>query len=234
MRERIILIILSVLILTLLVVDPEVVLTAKKALVGSASNNPATDIAVEKDSRAAAAAWFTYLNAELGQTPASGVRAMAFSNYPFNLKDQLTLAAGTNAGVALGQAVILPTSPTVPMGVLVGKISAVYSDASVATTLFDTNWSSAVRIGDRGVEALLTGGLEPELSLIPKDAAVAPGDIVYSADAAFPFGLALGRIRSVELAKDRTFQRAKLTLAYDISLVKAAVIVRSNGSTASH
>lgn len=163
----------------------------------------------------------------------SEVEAPVFSNYPFNFKNQLTVGAGSFQGVAISHAVVVPATiasgaAPAPPPVLVGTVEKVFENASVIETIFDTRWNSAVRVGAGGADALLTGGLDPVVTLIPKDASVLPGDIVYSADAKFPYGLIIGEVKNVEFSSDRTSQRAELSLPYDLNKIRTVIVLTRN------
>lgn len=152
-----------------------------------------------------------------------GVVAPVFSSYPFNFKKEVLVEAGADKGIKEGQAVIMKGESG--GRVLLGYVAQVYEDASRVRTIFDTRWSSAVRVGDKGAQALLSGGLQPELSLIPKDAQVNSGDIVYSADPKFPYGIGIGTVKDLQIAKEQAFQKASISFSYDLEKVRNVIIL---------
>ena len=72
--------------------------------------------------------------------------------------------------------------------------------------------------------ALLVGGLEPRLTLIAKDAKIASGDVVFSADQAFPLGGGMGSVRAVSKTGDTLLQEATLQVPYDIRKINIVLI----------
>lgn len=181
------------------------------------------DTAIEKlqaenDVLKAEHARFESIVSELGPLPKEGILADVYSRYPFSLKHELLVGAGALRGVAVGDAVAFA-------GVLVGEVREAFRDSALVRTILDERWASAVRVGTRGVDALLVGGAEPRLTLIVKDADVRTGDIVYNAAPAFPLGMPVGRIASVMLSPDGLFQEATLSVGYDINKLHAVSIV---------
>lgn len=181
------------------------------------------DVAIEKlqaenDVLKAEHARFEDVASELGSFPKEGILADVYSRYPFSLKHELLVNAGTLRGVAVGDAAAFA-------GVLVGEVREVFRDSALVRTVLDERWTSAVRIGTRGVDALLVGGAEPRLTLIVKDANVKTGDIVYNAAPAFPLGMPVGRIAHIMLSSDGLFQEATLGVGYDVSRIHSVSIV---------
>ena len=155
-----------------------------------------------------------------------GVTAFVYSRYPFNFRNTFLLTAGSKQGIQAGYSVVVPCGCDDPSArFLLGQIANVSPDQSAAMTIFDTRWKSAVKIGASGSEALLEGGMEPHLTLIPKNAPIEPGDVVYSTDAAFPYGLAIANIKEVTLTKDKTFKTATLNFGYDLAGLSAVEIL---------
>lgn len=135
------------------------------------------------------------------------VAGNVFSRYPMNLKDQLLVDVGFADGVKLGGAAISD-------GMLVGKIIGVSANTSIVQTVFDPNFSLAVRIGKVREDALLKGGVEPRLTLISKVSSLIAGDAVYSASKDFQYGLPIGVIGAVNPTTQNVFSEAVLTLSY--------------------
>ncbi|MEK7181487.1 MAG: rod shape-determining protein MreC [Patescibacteria group bacterium] len=158
------------------------------------------------------------------------VPAMVYSRYPFNLKDEILLGAGKNQNITGNEAVVLSVSQNADSltsgGVLAGRIKTVMENTSLAATIFDPEWRSEVKIGDKGVEALLRGGVKPELALIKKEADVKDGDLVYSTDSRFLYGIPLGYLKEVRLAPDNLLKEADLDLSYDLGQVQALLILK--------
>jgi cell shape-determining protein MreC len=141
------------------------------------------------------------------ESKAKFVAGDVFSRYPLNLKDQILVDVGSADGVKFGGAAISD-------GILVGKVVGVSGDTSVIQTVFDPSFSIAVRIGKSKTDALLRGGVEPKLTLIPKTSVVEVGDAVYSASKDFEYGLPLGVLGPIGPTSQNIFSEADLILSY--------------------
>ncbi len=139
--------------------------------------------------------------------------ADVYSRYPFNFKNELLTDAGADGGVKSGGAAIFE-------GMLVGKIIEVKEELAIVRTVFDPGFSLPVRIGKSKTDALLVGGVEPKLTMIPKNADIAPGDLVYSASADFEYGLLLGTAGTPAISGTNVFSEAPLILGYNPSDIR--------------
>ena len=139
--------------------------------------------------------------------------ADVYSRYPFNFKNELLADAGTKDGVKNGGAAIFE-------GMLVGKIIEVKDETAIIQTVFDPGFSLPVRIGKSKTDALLVGGVEPKLTMIPKNADITPGDLVYSASADFEYGLLLGTAGTPAISGTNVFSEAPLILGYNPSDIR--------------
>ena len=137
----------------------------------------------------------------------------------------LQLAEGSEAGVAEGAAVVLDDAG--PGLTLVGKVSSVKGESSVVETLSNPAWRSAARIGTSSIDTLVVGGLTPTLTLIPKGAPVAVGDVVFSTDPALPYGLSLGTVAEVRDASDGVLREATLSVPYSLGALRAVSVLRA-------
>lgn len=137
-----------------------------------------------------------------------------YSSYPFNDKSQIYIAAGEDRNIKVGDLA------TYGQGILVGKVIRVLQDASIIQTIFDPDWKMAVRVGDREVDALFSGGNELTLSLISKDAPLKPGDLVITASRDLVYGLEAGRIKTVEEISATPFKKAVLEPSFKLSELK--------------
>lgn len=142
-----------------------------------------------------------------------------YSRYPLNFGNQILVAAGEKRGVFSGQAVVAAGN------VLIGKVEKVFSETATVRTVFDPAFQIAVRIGKDGSEALFAGGVEPRLTFIPRQAVVAPGDIVYAVDPSLPYGLAVGEVKEVHFLEDELFQEATLRFAYDLNRLRVVFLL---------
>lgn len=158
------------------------------------------------------------------------VDAFVYSRFPFNLHDTVFLSRGAGDGVGAGSTVVVKAAvgggdAAGGESVLFGVVSSVSTSTASAVTVFDPSWKSEVRIGSAGVQALLVGGLSPRLAFIPKNASVVVGDVIYNTDTRFPFGIAIGQVRSVGAGSDSSFQEADIKFPYDASDIAALSIL---------
>jgi cell shape-determining protein MreC len=168
------------------------------------------------------------------QEPTKYKNTFVYSQYPLNAKNEIIVDSGSVSGIALNKAVVVDVSVVANQsekneeqmvdGVLIGTVTAVFEKQSVVRTLFDPQWKSQIRIGRPGVSGLLAGGLDPKVTLIPKNVTITSGDIIYSVDSRFPFGLVIGIVKDVISAKDDVFQEATIKFAYDPGRLQVVAI----------
>lgn len=159
------------------------------------------------------------VRAELPVRPANYIRAMVYSRYPMNFKNELLVDAGAGAGVAAGKAVVF-------QGIVIGSVEKVFSDSALVRTVFDGGFKMPVRIGPAGYDALFTGGSYPKAASVEKKARIAPGNAVYAAARGFPYGLPVAEIDATSTSADNLFQEASLKFAYDINTIQTVLIER--------
>ena len=129
-----------------------------------------------------------------------------YSSYPFNSHKDISIAGGVNRGFQKGDAL------TVGNKILVGQIIEVFDSSSVAKTIYDPEWEIAVRIGEKEVDGLLKGGLNPQIDLIKNGALIKEGDIVFSASPDLPYGLEIGKVKSIKETAGAPFLEAEVEL----------------------
>lgn len=151
------------------------------------------------------------------ENAANYIRAVVLSRYPMNFKNEFFVDAGTTQGVEDGKAVVFG-------GVLVGRINKVFDDTSLVETVFNSDFQTAVRVGNFAVDALLRGGLTPEATLIPLRAKIAQGDVVYSASPDFPYALPLAVVKEIRNSEDNLFREATLEFSYDINEIRTIFV----------
>ncbi len=127
-----------------------------------------------------------------------------YSTYPFNGRKDISIAGGENMGFKKGDAV------TFGQKVLVGKINEVLGSLSVVSTIYDSDWVVAVRIGEKEIDGLLEGGLNPKIKFVKGNAEIKEGDMVISASPDLPYGLEIGRIKNIKKNTDTPFQEAEV------------------------
>lgn len=176
-----------------------------------------SSLAAENQALQAQIAELQNVEAQLPQAPANDIRAMVFSRYPLNFKNELLVNAGADQGVAAGSAVTF-------QGIAIGTVQTVYKDSSLVMTVFDTNFKLPVRIGSHGYDGLLTGGADPVVASIEKDASIAAGDIVYSAGSAFPYALPMATVVGTTTSPDDLFLQASVSFDYDLNTIQTVLI----------
>ncbi len=144
--------------------------------------------------------------------------AKIFSTDPFNIKNILTLNVGKKHGIKEGMTV------TVSENILLGKITEVFENKSLAQTMFDPRWQMSVRIGKNKVNGFLSAGAEPGVVSLKEGDLIQIGDIVYSADSDFPYGLKIGEISKIRRTGGGLFKEAILTMPYIINDLREAYV----------
>jgi rod shape-determining protein MreC len=188
----------------------------------SPQNGTAVDTAgllSENESLKAQLAELQVVQSELPQAPTGAIRAMVYSRYPMNFRNEILVNAGTNEGVSTGKAVLFGN-------IFIGEVVSVFPDSALVQTVFDGTFKMPVRVGSAGYDALLTGGASPMAGSILKKAAVKNGDIVTTADPDFPYGIPVGVINSVSISPDNLFEQATVSFAYDMNNVQTVFIAK--------
>jgi rod shape-determining protein MreC len=196
------------------------------ALGGSAeSNNASTSpgesptLAAQNDALQAQLAALQVVASQLPTSTPNTIRAMVYSRYPMNFRNELLVNAGANVGVTSGAAVMF-------QGMLIGQVLKVFPDESLVQTIFDNDLKMPVRIGASGTDGLLQGGADPVVGSIANTAAVAPGAIVYSAAPGIPYAQPIAGVVATSTSADSLFQQATLSFPYDINNVETVLIMK--------
>lgn len=151
----------------------------------------------------------------------ASLKVHVYSQYPLNLKNQLSIAAGSLDGIAVGDIAL-------SNGYLVGIVEKTFERSALVQTVFDKRFQAPVRIGASGADALLRGGNDPQLTLIPVNAAIAEGDEVYAAADGMPYGAALGSLRGLHDSGDKVFREASLSVPYNAGNLEELTIIPSS------
>jgi cell shape-determining protein MreC len=151
----------------------------------------------------------------------ASLKVHVYSQYPLNLKNQLSIAAGSLDGISEGDIAL-------SNGFLVGIVEKVFERSALVQTVFDKRFQAPVRIGASGADALLRGGNDPQLTLIPVNAMISEGDEVYAAADGMPYGAALGSLRSLHDSGDKVFREASLSVPYSAGNMEELTIIPSS------
>ena len=106
------------------------------------------------------------------------------------------------------------------------QVKRVFGKSSVVTTIFDPSWEIQVRIGETEVDALMRGGNEVLLTLIPAEAHIEDGDIVIVASRDLPYGLEVGFVGSVDNVPGEAFQEAVLEPNLQLKKLRDVTVYR--------
>jgi rod shape-determining protein MreC len=146
-------------------------------------------------------------------------RARAYSNYPFNNKNQILIAAGKDDGLKEGQAALFQP------GIFIGKVTELEARRSKVRTIFDFNWELPVKIGEEKVDGLLIGGHTPTVTLVSKSKNIQIGDPITLASPDFPIGLTIGVVSEVVKDREDLFQEVKIRFPYNLAEINYLYIV---------
>jgi cell shape-determining protein MreC len=162
------------------------------------------------------------LGAIAAQTPQESqnyIRAMVYSRYPLNFKNEVLVSVGARDGVATGTAVVFE-------GMFMGRVVQVFPSEALVQTVFDSGFQMPVRVSTSSYDALLRGGSYPQVASISKTAALQAGDVVYTAAPGLPYGLPIGEIVATSTSPDSLFEEATLSFPYDINDVQSVLIAQ--------
>src|SRR3989344_3641148 len=153
------------------------------------------------------------------QNNRSALAADIYSTYPFNHRNQLILNAGSAHGVKEKMPV------TVEGNFLLGRVIQVSEKNSIVETIFDPNFSLSVRVGNKAVNALLSGGQDPKLTLIEKSAEISEGDSIISVSKDFPYGSKVGSVGAINDDLLESFKETQVEFPYKTNDLRQAVIL---------
>ena len=175
-------------------------------------------LTAENDALKAQLAVLQAIQAQLPTSTPDAIRAMVYSRYPMNFKNELLVNVGTREGVAQG-------SVAVYQGMLLGQVMSVYPDAALIQTIFHDGMKLPVRIGAHGYDGLLRGGADPLVGSIAVNDAIIPGDIVYTAAPGMPYALPIAAVTATSTSPDHLFEQASVDIPYDINNVQTVFIM---------
>lgn len=153
-------------------------------------------------------------------TAASFLYARTFPDPHNTVRNYLAIDAGAAGGIRKG-AVVLWTP-----NIFLGEISEVYAEYSIVKTIFDGSVAIPVHVGERQTSALLVGGANPLLDLIPKEAEVASGDAIITAAGygVIEAGLFVGNVLEVRAPESRIVTQATIRVPYAMPQIREVFI----------
>lgn len=143
-----------------------------------------------------------------------------YSAYPFGNRGEIAIAAGQTDGINVGDVV------TYGNNILIGKVIKTFESSSIVTTIFNPSWKSAIRIGEHEIDALLQGGNELTITLIPQEADIHDGELVITASQDLPYGLGVGTIKNTRTAPGNAFKEATLEPNFQFKQLKDVSVYR--------
>jgi rod shape-determining protein MreC len=153
------------------------------------------------------------------------VIARILSRDPVN-RNLLTITAGEEKGIKIGQAVVVNN------GLMVGKIIAVNKDSAQVRLLTDGFSKLAVQTEKLAkIAGLMTGslGLGMNLDYIPQDDDLKKGDLIATSDLEplIPAGLIVGRVETVDYSQEELFKTASLSPLIDYNTLSLVAVITS-------
>lgn len=145
--------------------------------------------------------------------------AIVHSTYPFNNQRLISVNLGSENGVKLKMPVAAEP------GILLGQVVEVFPKYSWVRTIFDPDFKASVRLGWSATDALLEGGNQPMVALIPKNQPAVSGDIIFAGGREFPYGMKFGNLGLVIESQEEFFKKAPLELAYNMNDIKKVYVV---------
>jgi len=143
---------------------------------------------------------------------------------PLNFSQTFVIDKGEEDGIKVGQAVIWGGKT------LVGEVIEVSKNFSTVRALTDTEFKTAVFVGDNKIEGLFKGNgfLDPYVDLVPLKEQVQEKDQVYTSglDKKFIRGLYIGEAKSVEKPQDKIFLDIKIQPAIDWTKIYQVLIIK--------
>ncbi len=186
----------------------------------AASSSVSPDLAAENEALKAQLATLQNVAAELPNASPGYLRAIVYSRYPFNFKNEFTVDAGASEGVATGKAVVF-------QGILIGIVSQTFPHASLVQTVFDPGLKCRCAWEPHGYDALLVGGASPVVASLIKTAKVgAGGCCLLPPRRDCPTGLPVAVVQDAVTSPDNLFEQASLNFAYDMNGVQTVFIAK--------
>ena len=186
---------------------------------GGASGAGSENLAAQNEALQAQLAELQNIASQIPNASTSYLRAVVYSRYPFNFKNELLINVGSRDGVTAGKAVVF-------QGILIGSVEQTFSDSALVATVLDGNFRMPVRVGSAGYDALFVGGASPRLTSIAKTARINAGDIVYTAAPGIPYGLPVAIVHGTSTSPDDLFHEATLDFAYDMNTVQTVLVAQ--------
>ena len=162
--------------------------------------------------------------------PYKTVDAQVIARDPAGFIRTLTIDAGSDQGVAVGDVIVAEQG-------LVGRVTAVFSTYSRVLPITDSGSSIVATVQRSRASGIVHGVFGETLSLewVLQTEQVAPGDIVITAGLAlnnevrslYPKGLVIGTVVDVQKADVQAYQKAVVTPAVDFRKLERVLVVKT-------
>ncbi len=186
----------------------------------AAGDASSPNLAADNDALKAEVATYAAVASQLPQRPAHMIRAMVYSRYPLNFKNELLIDAGSADGVSTGTAVMF-------QGMLIGRVATVFLHETLVQTIFDNGFEIPVRVSSGSYDGLFEGGSYPKVGSIAKSAKLQAGDVIYAAAPNLPYGAPIGSVSATSTSGDSLFTDAAVSFPYDMNDIQTVLIAQA-------
>lgn len=144
---------------------------------------------------------------------------------PQGLSSWVLIDKGEDAGIKSGMAAI------VSGGILIGKVDEVYSHSAKINFLINANSSINALDLETGAKGIVRGeyGLGLMLDMVKQTDLLNEGDSVITSGlgSEIPKGLLIGKIKKIDVSKDKLFQEATINSRIRYSSLDAIFVIKS-------
>ncbi len=150
--------------------------------------------------------------------------AEALTLDPTGFSQKIVIDKGRNSGVEESQPVVIAP------GILVGRITQVFSDSAEVTLLTDPSSAVNAEVAESGAKGLVRGehGLSLLFDLVTQNELIKSGDLVVTSELSndFPRGLLIGEIAALRSSGTDLFQRAYIIPAADLRNLRFLFVIQ--------
>jgi rod shape-determining protein MreC len=148
--------------------------------------------------------------------------ASVIAHDPSPFLQYIVINKGSDDGIRYGMPVISDQG-------LVGRVVAITSNASRVQLITDSSTSVNVRIQPAKTEAVMNGSVTGDLTLdlIPQDAAIQPGDLVFTSGLGgnYPSDILVGQVVNVRQQATALFQEASVQSVVDFTRLEIVLVI---------
>lgn len=152
------------------------------------------------------------------------IAASVIAKDPSGLQNFLTLDKGEDQGVRKGMAVV------VEAGVLIGRVSEVFSDTATVTLVTSQESVVNVETSRSAIRGVARGehGLNMKLDMVEQGKELVVGDGITTSGLGgeYPRGLLLGTISNIGFSEDKLFQQATISSPVRIANLRFVFLIQ--------